>query len=305
MDLRDNPGGIVEQAVKVAEEFLPEGQTILTQRGRGEFDNKVWKSVNRRPDAVSLVVLVNNSTASASEIVTGALQDCDRAIVVGEKTFGKGLVQSVLNLPYGAGLTLTTAKYYTPSGRSIQRDYSGGNLYDYYQHRADYEPISDKKSFSKTATGRSVFGGNGILPDEIIHASDLTRSQIILLDPLFFFARKLANGEVKNFENYKISNPLQFGKKISDADFPVSEELLGAFKNYLSGEKIFIANDELIADKKFIAERLRFNLATAAYGSIAANQILIASDTQVLKAVNALPRAKNLAALARRTALRK
>ncbi|MGI9036545.1 MAG: S41 family peptidase, partial [Pyrinomonadaceae bacterium] len=191
LDLRDNPGGIVEQAVKVAEQFLPAGQTILTQRGRAAIDNRDWKSFNKNPENVSLVVLVNGGSASASEIVTGALQDSDRALIVGEKTFGKGLVQSVLNLPDGAGLTLTTAKYYTPSGRSIQRDYSQGNLYDYFRRRGDN--FSRSQIPSKTLTGRNVYGGDGILPDEIVENPQLSESQIVLLDPVFFFARKLAN----------------------------------------------------------------------------------------------------------------
>ncbi len=135
LDLRGNGGGIVDQAVKVAEKFLPAGTLILTQRGRSRIDNRVWKSKNTNPEQMPLVVLVNEDTASASEIVAGAFQDDDRAMIVGEKTFGKGLVQSVIDLPGRTGLTLTTARYVTPSGRSIQRDYSKIDLYDYYNHK--------------------------------------------------------------------------------------------------------------------------------------------------------------------------
>ena len=162
LDLRDNTGGILEQAVRVAEKFLPMGKPIVSQRGRSAFDNHVWHSKSKKPLKIPLVVLVNDETASASEIVAGALQDYDRAIIVGSKTFGKGLVQSVIDLPKGAGLALTTAKYYTPSGRLIQRDYTGG-LYEYYQHKnGETEQIRKSR---RTVGGRVVYDGDGIQPD--------------------------------------------------------------------------------------------------------------------------------------------
>ena len=122
LDLRGNPGGIVDQAVKVAGKFLQNGQTVVSQRGRFAIDNRVYKAVNKIVEDLPLVVLVDENSASATEIVAGALQDHDRALIIGSKTFGKGLVQSIIDLPRGAGLTLTTARYFTPSGRSIQRD---------------------------------------------------------------------------------------------------------------------------------------------------------------------------------------
>ncbi|MDH3530519.1 MAG: S41 family peptidase, partial [Acidobacteriota bacterium] len=173
IDLRDNTGGILEQAVFVAEKFLPKGRPIVSQRGRFANEHRVWVSRNRFPVQIPIVVLVNEETASASEIVAGALQDHDRAVVVGTKTFGKGLVQSVIDLPNGAGLTLTTAKYYTPSGRLIQRDYSG-SLYDYYRHRENRFPKA--RTARRTVTGRMVYGGDGITPDETVENPELTRS---------------------------------------------------------------------------------------------------------------------------------
>ncbi|MCB1025835.1 MAG: S41 family peptidase, partial [Acidobacteria bacterium] len=161
LDLRDNPGGILEQAIRVVEKFLPGGSTIATQRGRLVIDNRIWRSNNLNPEYLPLILLVNDESASASEIVAGALQDFDRALIVGETTFGKGLVQSVINLPYGAGLTLTTAKYFTPSGRLIQRDYSNGNLYDYYQHNEKSSGVGAKVA-NRTIGGRTVYSGDGI-----------------------------------------------------------------------------------------------------------------------------------------------
>jgi carboxyl-terminal processing protease len=300
IDLRNNPGGILEQAVKVAEKFLPVGNTIVTQRGRFKIDNRVWKSANRNAETMPLVVLVNENSASASEIVAGALQDYDRALIIGENTFGKGLVQSIINLPYGSGLTLTTAKYYTPSGRSIQRDYSNGNLYDYFLHK---EKIAESaKTPSKTVTGRIVYGGDGIAPDEIIKETDLSQSQIALLDPLFFFAGELTTGNVRGFENFKVANQFQYGQRISSNNFPFSDELFAAFKKFVSDEKGWnVSAEQIESEKSFIKSRLRYNLAIANYGSVAANQILIEEDMQVARAIEALPRAKQLALAAQKS----
>lgn len=305
LDLRDNPGGILEQAVRVAEKFLSAGQTIVSQRGRGEFDNRTWKSINKNPENVSLVVLVNGGSASASEIVTGALQDSDRALVIGEKTFGKGLVQSVIDLPSGAGLTLTTAKYYTPSGRLIQRDYEHCNLYDYFQRRVNPDAPNANAAPSKTVTGRNVYGGDGIAPDETVKTPQFDAAQIALLDPLFFFARELACGRIKGFENYKINRPVRYGQRVRPDDFPASAELVEAFKNYPATMNIKISAGQIETNRKFISTQLRYELATAAFGNIAANQVLIEEDVQVARAVDALPRAENLALAARRNAPKK
>ncbi|MGC2235232.1 MAG: S41 family peptidase [Pyrinomonadaceae bacterium] len=300
LDLRNNPGGILDQAVKVAEKFLPVGSTIVTQRGRFKIDNRVWKSANKQSETMPIVVLVNEGSASASEIVAGALQDYDRALIIGENTFGKGLVQSIINLPYSSGLTLTTAKYYTPSGRSIQRDYSNGNLYDYYFHKVKADEKA--KIPSKTITGRTVYGGDGITPDETIKAALLNQSEINLLDPIFFFSSELASGRIKGFESYKISNQFQYGQRIRSGDIPVTDELIFAFKKFISDEKGWnVSPEQIDTEKSFIKTRLRYNLATASYGSVAANQILIEDDAQVAKAVEALPKAKQLALSAQKT----
>jgi carboxyl-terminal processing protease len=298
LDLRDNPGGIVEQAVKVAEKFLPYGQPILTQRGRFEIDNRTWKASDRNPETLPLVVLVDGGTASASEIVSGALQDYDRALIVGENTFGKGLVQSVITLPTGAGLTLTTAKYYTPSGRLIQRDYEHGNLYDYYRNT---EKVADKKNASKTLTGRTVYGGNGITPDEIVKNPVIDNSQLDFLDAMFFFTREIANGKIAGFENYAVGKQIQFGHRVRPSDFPVTGQFINAFQKYIASNSNWKhLNFQSEVNKKFIATRLRFNLATAAFGNVASDQVLVENDMQVAKSVETLPRAESLALTARK-----
>lgn len=306
LDMRDNPGGIVEQAVKVAGKFLPARRNIVSQRGRLEGDNQVWRSADSNPEDMPLVVLVDGGSASATEIVSGALQDYDRAIIVGEKTFGKGLVQSVIDLPYGSGLTLTTAKYYTPSGRSIQRDYAHTGTYDYFKHKIDFTEKSVKGTVSQTITGRPVYSGDGITPDEIVKTPELTPSEISLLDPVFLFAREVANGRVPGFESYKISRPIQYGQRIRPTDFPVTDELFKAFKDFVAKNgMIKISNEQLELDKKFISVRLRYNLSTAAFGSVAANQVLIENDLQVIKSVEMMPRAQNLFAVSKRSLQKK
>ena len=133
LDLRGNPGGLLDQAIDVASEFLPRDYPITSVHGRVEYKVPyVYRSTGTDPEDFPLVVLINHNSASASEIVTGAIQDHGRGLVVGQTSFGKGLVQRIYGLEFGAGLTLTTAKYYTPYGRSLQRDYSSGSLYDYY-----------------------------------------------------------------------------------------------------------------------------------------------------------------------------
>ena len=303
LDLRDNPGGILEQAVRVAEKFLRAEQTVLTQRGRFAADDYAWKSTNARPETVPLVVLVNGGSASASEIVAGAFQDTDRAVIVGENTFGKGLVQSVINLPRGSGLTLTTAKYYTPSGRSIQRDYTRVGRYDYLNHTANSNSEERNRATSETVTGRKIYGGNGIAPDETVKSIDVSPSQIALLDPLFFFARALTAGQIKGFEQYKLTLPVRYGERVRPSDFPATPELVEAFRAFIKETKDFSASAKQIdAEKSFIKTRLRYNLATAAFGSVAANQILIEEDPQVARAIAALPRAAQLERAANRVA---
>jgi carboxyl-terminal processing protease len=297
LDLRENTGGILDQAVKVAEKFLPAGSVIVTQRGRFTIDNRVWRSMNKTPETVPMVVLVNDSTASASEIVSGAMQDYDRALIIGENTFGKGLVQSIIDLPYGSGLTLTTAKYYTPSGRSIQRDYSKSSLYDYFNHKAAVTPQS--KAEAKTLTGRKVFGGDGITPDEVIKNPALTETETEFLDPIFFFSNQLVNGKIAGFENYKISGQIRYGSRIRPSDFPVNDEVLKAFKNFLARDNDWKSVASSVeTEKTFLKSRIRYNLITAAFGTVSANQVLVEEDRQIAKAVENLPRAGQLAQLA-------
>ena len=303
LDLRNNPGGFLDQAIHVAEVFLPYGQLILTQKGRNGLRDNTFKSANRSADPIPLVILVNENTASASEIVAGAMQDHDRALIVGETSFGKGLVQSIIPLDYGAGLTLTSAKYYTPSGRLIQRDYSDGGLYDYYTHggskrldekQDDTRPVGPEK---KTDTGRLVYGGGGIAPDESVKPRTFSATQRRLLSPLFAFARELVNDRISGLPAYRVPGGIEYGHELQSADFLVSEAVFKSFKEFVAGDPTFKSVVPAIDhNRAFVELQLRFNIVTAAYGRITADRVpIVTDDKQVAKAVDVLPQARDLA----------
>ncbi|MDQ6705570.1 MAG: S41 family peptidase, partial [Acidobacteriota bacterium] len=188
LDLRGNPGGLLNEAVAVSDKFLNKGDVIVSHHGRASAE-KVYTAKNgNHGHDFPMVVLVNRSSASASEIVSGALQDHDRAWILGDTTFGKGLVQTVYPLVENTGLALTTAKYYTPSGRLIQRDYSNLSFFDYYQNKTELKNPQDVKM---TDSGRTVYGGGGITPDERYVSPRLEKfeSQLLGKQDFFYFTR--------------------------------------------------------------------------------------------------------------------
>src|SRR5437868_1747402 len=186
LDLRQNPGGLLSEGVGVADKFIKKGQVIVSHRGRSSPE-KIYRATHGNAGKdYPLVVLVNRGTASAAEIVAGAIQDHDRGLIAGQTTFGKGLVQTVYPLSENTGLALTTAKYYTPSGRLIQREYNGVSLYDYYYNRENEEPNSNHE-VKLTDSGRTVYGGGGIAPDVKIPPLKGNRFQDTLLQHYAFF----------------------------------------------------------------------------------------------------------------------
>jgi carboxyl-terminal processing protease len=297
LDLRGNGGGILDQAVKIAGEFLPAGSTIISQRGRSPIDNREWRSSNRNPESMPLVVLVDDQTASASEVVAGALQDNDRALIAGQTTFGKGLVQNVVGLPMGSGMTLTTARYYTPSGRSIQRRYDGTGMYDYFNHRAAAGSTSTR-SEAHTVTNRVVYGGNGITPDVVIESANFDAQKIALLDPIFFFVRELVNSRPASVTN-SISARDQVRQSIIFGSQPAGQELLNKFLEYANRPGSNVSVKTVRENAAFIAERLNYELALATFGPGSAKHSQITSDVEISKAIEALPKAARLAETAR------
>jgi carboxyl-terminal processing protease len=301
LDLRNNPGGFLDQAIHVAEVFLRKDQQILTQKGRNGYRDNSYKSQNPAPDLTPLVILINENTASASEIVAGAMQDHDRALIVGQTSFGKGLVQSIIPLQYGAGLTLTSAKYYTPSGRLIQRDYSNGGFYDYYTHGAGAggnSPTATSPSGeqTKTDTGRAVYGGGGITPDETVKPRTINLTQRKLFSPIFAFSRELANGRIPGFESSRVTGRLKFDSELGVDELKPSDALYKAFKNFVLSDSNYKTTAAVLdKNRAFIEVEIRFNLVTATYGRVTGDRVFVLSaDPEVAKAVDVLPKARDL-----------
>ncbi|MDQ5844281.1 MAG: S41 family peptidase [Acidobacteriota bacterium] len=309
LDLRGNRGGLLIQAVRVANTFLQRPQLIVKQQGRIRGANETFPALNDNPDPIPLVVLVNGESASAAEIVAGALQDHDRALIVGENTFGKGLVQLPIQLEYDSALLLTIAKYFTPSGRLIQRDYSNSGFYDYYTRggiSANREPTTQPAGpETHTDVGRTVYGGGGIAPDEPVKPGKVTPAEARLTDSIFAFALELTSGRVAGFENYKVDKPIEYGHDLQSTDFPVTEALMKEFKKFVVAKSVFkVTPEQLERARPFVERQLRYDLTTAAYGTTTALQVINERDPQIARAVDALPRARELAQAARRAKAR-
>lgn len=302
LDLKNNGGGLVGQAYRVANTFLSTGQTVFTQKGRLEGTTEPYRAENPNPEQMPIVVLVNRNSASASEILAGALQDHDRALIVGETTFGKGLVQNPFVLDYGSMLLLTIAKYETPSGRLIQRDYSDGNLYSYYTKggigRDDETGPKQNGQESKTDAGRVVYSGGGITPDVEVKADTIpveqARFQQRLTNPIFAFALDLAFGKIKGLESFKIDRPITFSYDLAPADLVVSDKVFESFKNF-AVEKYKYTPAQIEKERKFVERVLRSELVTAAYGSTTSFQVFNEYDNQLMRAIELLPQARQLA----------
>jgi carboxyl-terminal processing protease len=283
LDLRGNPGGLLNEGVGVADKFLKKGQVIVSHHGRSSPEKMYRASHGNGGKDYPLVVLVNRSTASAAEIVSGAIQDHDRGLIAGENTFGKGLVQTVYPLSENTGLLLTTAKYYTPSGRLIQRDYTGVSLYDYYYNR-DQEDSGPNKEVRLTDSGRTVYGGGGIAVDVKIPAIKTTRFEDSLLIKYAFF----------NFGAHYLN-----GRTI-DKNFQVTDAVMQEFRKFLDAQKIPYTEAELNEGMDWIKAQIKSELFIAQFGQQEGLKVRAETDPQVLSALNLLPKAKELADNAKR-----
>jgi carboxyl-terminal processing protease len=303
LDLRGNPGGILEQAVGVVSKFIGAGQTVVSVKGLGGQKERELKSTGNNPENLPLVVMINGGSASASEIVAGAIQDYGRGLIVGSESFGKGLVQRVFRLPYGTALTLTTARYYTPFGRSLQRDYSSGSIYDYYTHSEEQSgsaevDVKPKPAGSPvtTANGRVLYGGRGIEPDVVVSGARLNSLRGRLNEAAFFFVRRLVAGKVPGLENLKVEKQ-NFRQTLDPNEFMVSDRVFEAFRNYAVSEKANgLSAENVSSQAEYARRRLREEIATANYSTEAGIQVLLESDPQVLKAVEVMPQAASMVA---------
>jgi carboxyl-terminal processing protease len=282
LDLRQNPGGLLTEGVGVADKFLRKGQLIVSHHGRASAEKRWTATHGNGGKEYPLVVLVNRGTASAAEIVSGAIQDHDRGLIVGEVTFGKGLVQTVFPLSENTGLALTTAKYYTPSGRLIQRDYSNVSLYDYYFNRDNNE--ANSKDIKLTDSGRTMYGGGGITPDVKIAPIKSNHFQDSLLQHYAFF----------NFaKHYSISHHIA-------KTFEVDDILLQDFRKFLDEQKIPYSESDLLENNDWVRSNIKSELFVDAFGQEEGLKVRAEGDPQILKALDLLPQAKSLAENARK-----
>jgi carboxyl-terminal processing protease len=277
-DLRGNPGGLLSQAVEVCDHLLAKGQVIVSQRGRAYPDQVYTATHGNGGHTFPIVVLVNRNTASAAEIVSGALQDHDRALIVGETTFGKGLVQTVYNLSENTGLALTTYHYYTPSGRLIQRDYKGVSLYDYYNHANALPADNTNKEVKLTDAGRTVYGGGGITPDEKIEPpkSNNFMDTLIYSDAFFHFA------------------PFYLSDHTVDKDFKVDDVVLTDFKQFLTNQSISWTNEDIASAGDWLKTNIKSELTASQFGELQGLRVKADWDPMIQKAVTYLPEAQAL-----------
>jgi len=293
LDLRQNPGGLLSEGVGVADKFLKKGQVIVSHHGRSSPE-KVYRAAHGNGGKeYPLVVLVNRGTASAAEIVAGAIQDHDRGLIVGETTFGKGLVQTVYPLSENTGLALTTAKYYTPSGRLIQREYTGVSLYDYYynnrEDNSDGTPPTPSREVKMTDSGRTVYGGGGINPDIVIPSLKGNKFQDTLLQKYAFF----------NFSKHYVIN-----HKVAQS-FQVDDAVIQEFRKFLDSQQIQFTEADLAENNEWVRSNIKAELFVNEFGQQEGLKVHTETDPVVQKALDLLPKAKELADNAKKTIAQK
>ena len=278
-DLRGNPGGLLSQAVDVCDHLLTKGQAIVSQRGRAYPDQNYVATHGNDGKTFPIVVLVNRNTASAAEIVSGALQDHDRAIIVGETTFGKGLVQTVYNLSDNTGLALTTYHYYTPSGRLIQRNYSGISLYDYYYNHAGAQPADNaNRDVKLTDSGRTVYGGGGITPDEKVETpkSNHFQDDLLIRGTFFHYA------------------PHYMATRTVDKNFQVDDAVMADFKQFLTSQNVPWTEKDIVDNMEWLKVNIKAEILGSQFGQLQKLLVLAQWDPQIQKAVTFLPEAQAL-----------
>jgi len=297
LDLRGNPGGVVQTAVGVADHFLDKHQLIVYHRGRNSSERRYFAKSDGK-GTYPIVVIIDHGTASAAEIVTGALQDHDRALVIGETSFGKGLVQTPYNLSEGTGLLLTTAHYYTPSGRLIQRNYDNVSLYDYmYAHVQGPAPHAE---VHHTDGGREVFGGAGLAPDIQVSepAYNRVEGELVAAGSCSDF---LLCGPFYEFSRYYLGT-----HKTVERDFRPDEQVVQAFRGYLAQQGVMLSDQEVQDNLPFIDEHLREVTVGIVYGEDQALAMTAKNDFLVQKAIDSLAQSADLISRSKayRTSLR-
>ena len=304
LDLRDNPGGALDQAIAISNRFLPRGDMIVYTRGRvPNADHDYRASEQSQYTDLPIVVMVNRNSASASEIVSGALQDHDRALVVGETTFGKALVQSVYRISEAAGLALTTGRYYTPSGRLIQRpwDSSFDEYHTYTLRDQKGERQHSTAELKYTDAGRKVYSGGGIEPDKFM------AGPVEGFSPSRFARQLYARGAFVNFaDQFMAEGDTRFSdankdKKRIGKGFVVTDDMLQSFRAMLATQKVTMDEEAFKTDLNFIKTMIHYEIDLALFGVEEARRNLIQQDPQARFAISQFAEAQRLTELARNT----
>ncbi|HEV2422225.1 MAG TPA: S41 family peptidase [Candidatus Acidoferrales bacterium] len=288
LDLRGNPGGLLMQAVGMADMFLNKDQLVVSQKGRASAEQRYYALRGNDGAEIPVVVLINGQSASASEIVAGALQDHDRALVVGERSFGKGLVQTPFPTDYATTLLLTTAHYYTPSGRLIQREYKDISIFDY---EFDRHPNKEQE-VKLTDSGRKVYGGGGITPDVNEPGSKFNDFQTLLLVRNALYP---VNEGVGDFTRYFMGTHPAVTK-----EFAVNDAVLQQFLSFLGREGINYTPDQIRENADWIKQHIKREVFTYEFGLPAGYKVSVDSDPQVAAASELIPQARALYATARK-----
>jgi len=291
LDLRGNPGGVLNSAIAVCDMLLDKNQVIVSQRGRRSPYHAYYALHGNNGVRIPIVVLIDSGSASASEIVTGAIQDHDRGIVLGEVSFGKGLVQSVGSLSEGTGLALTTAHYYTPSGRLIQRDYHDVSFFDYEFNR---EATIKKTEIKLTDSGRQVYGGGGITPDVNYVMPKLNAFQMLLerASKNIFYPVDIGVGD---FTTYFLGT-----KPTITKNFTVDDSVIALFKKYLQKREVPFTDQDIADNLVWIKDHIRREVFTSIFGQQEGFRVETEADPEVAKAVDLIPQSRALYENARR-----
>ncbi len=295
LDLRDNPGGALEQAIGVADRFLEKGQLIVRTRGR-KGDSREYRALRGRRHIYPLVLLINQNSASASEIVAGALQDHDRALIVGKTSFGKALVQTIFTLKNRRGLALTTGRYFTPRDRLIQRNYEE-SFYQYYNSRKSTGAGEEHQ----TNGGRRVLGGGGIAPDEEVSEQQTTRFmwQIDRQQLFYRFVEKLTQGELVSDVRYhygrdELNRLTQEHREKIIEQMAITERTILLFREFLRDGEVHFTSKRFEKSRHLIENRIRREMVQTLFGEKEGRRIESESDFQLQRALELIPRAQAL-----------
>lgn len=301
LDLRSNPGGQLDQAIRITNRFVPKGSLVVYTRGRVPNSDQDYRATDT-PEytGVPMITLVNRSSASASEIVSGALQDYDRSLIVGETTFGKALVQSVYRVAGGAGLALTTARYYTPSGRLIQRPWDGTfDEYLTYTMKDQSERAHTADQLKYTTGGRKVYSGGGIEPD------DRFEGPLEGFNPTRFGRSLFNRGLFASYaEQFYYESDTRPGTKAPSfkyvaRNFEVTPAMVDGFKEFAVSRNTRMDEDAWTKDLEFIRAMIRYEIDLAVFDIATAKQRLITADPQARYALGRFSEAERLAELSK------